>query len=121
MKPVALTHHGIQRGKQRAGLDKRALEKTAAKALTDGLVAGETNGRLRRYMDGMLIEHKGASCRIHGNHIFCFRGEVLITVLDLPLEHRRAALSALKKKREKEDVRSEASCKLAVLKKEAKP
>jgi hypothetical protein len=98
MKPVALTHHGIQRGKQRAGLDKRALEKTAAKAREEGIVAGDTTGCLRRYMDGMLIEHKGSICCIHGNHIFCFRGEVLITVLDLPLAHRRAAISALKKK-----------------------
>lgn len=116
MKPAALTHHGIQRGKERAGLDKRALEKTAAKAREDGLVAGDCSGRLRRYMDKMLIEHKGAKCHIHGNHIYCFRGDVLITVLDLPHEHRKAALSAGKKreagggKREAECGRREAEC-----------
>jgi len=98
MEHVDLTHHGVKRGKERAGLDRGALEKTAAKAKECGLVAGDTSGRLRRYMDGMLIEHKGATCYVHGNHIFCFRGDVLITVLDLPLAHRRAALSAAKKK-----------------------
>ena len=93
-----LTSHGRKRGKERCGLNAKALERTAAVALADGLHPKHTNGRLRRYLDGLSIGHKGTRHRVHSNHIYCFGGEdVLITVLELPHAFRNAAARALKK------------------------
>lgn len=93
-----LSHHGTRRGKERAGLDRRALERTAAKALQAGLHPKETAGALRRYLDGQAMQH-GKRLRVLGNHIFVFGSRhVLVTVLELPHEFRRAAASALKKR-----------------------
>jgi hypothetical protein len=94
-----LTHHGRKRGKERAGLDAKALQRTAAKALNVGLRPDETKSALRRYLDGLANGFPGCMQRIHGNHIFCFAGRgVLNTVYWLPREHRKAAAAALQKR-----------------------
>lgn len=93
-----ISHHARERGKQRAGLDAKALERTAAKALQDGLHAHETTGRLRRYLDAIAREHK-TTPRVHGNHVYFFgRENCLVTVIELPHEHRKSAASTLKKR-----------------------
>lgn len=96
LSPVS--YHAQERGKKRAGLDKDALARTAAKALKSGLVASEAKGSLRRYLDHLGAEHH-TTPRIHGNHVFIFgREDCLVTVLELPHEHRQAAASAFKKR-----------------------
>ncbi len=98
MENVNITHHGFKRGKQRAGLDARAMKNTAEKAWENGVRPSETTGRLKRYLDAQAINHKCIP-RIYGNQIYCFGKEaVVITVLHLPQEYRGAAASALKKR-----------------------
>lgn len=93
-----ISHHAKERGKQRAGLDAKALERTASIALEKGISAGETAGSLRRYLDGVAREHK-TTPRIHGNHVFFFgRDNCLVTVIELPHAHRKSAASTLKKR-----------------------
>ena len=93
-----LSDHGTRRGKERAGLDRRALERTAGRALSEGLDPQETSGSLRRYLDKLSAVHR-KTLRVLGNHIFVFGSRrVLVTVLELPHEFRRAAASALKKR-----------------------
>jgi hypothetical protein len=94
-----LTHHGKQRGKQRCGLDAKALARTAAKALRDGLGPDDTKGQLKLWLQTMADRREGYIQRIHGNHVYCFgKDRVLVTVLELPHDFRKAAASALRKK-----------------------
>ncbi|WAC18882.1 hypothetical protein OVA24_16750 [Luteolibacter sp. SL250] len=97
-KEVHLSEHGEARGKERVGLNAKALRRTAAKARAEGLRPTDTNGRLRRYLDKISIEHPGRHPRIHGEHIFIFAASTLITVLNLPHEFRNAAAKARRKK-----------------------
>jgi hypothetical protein len=94
-----LSHHGAARGKERAGLDRRALERTAGKALSHGLRPRDTTGSLRRYLDRLSIAHPGKHPRVHASHVFVFgSNDVLVTVMELPHNYRRSAASALKKR-----------------------
>jgi hypothetical protein len=79
-----LTVHAHDRGRERLGLSRGALERTAAIALRDGITRRETSGSLRRYLDAIVIEHgKGNNLRLYGHQIYIFEGEVLITILQL--------------------------------------
>lgn len=93
-----VSHHAMERGKSRCGLDKAATERTAALALRNGLRIRETRGRLRHYLESLQYDH-GTVPRIRGNHIFIFgREDCLVTILELPREYRRAAASAMIKR-----------------------
>ncbi len=97
-----LTDHGRARGKERAGLSRRALERTACRALAEGVQPRDAAGSLRRYLDKISIAHPGKRPRVHGQHVFIFgRNDALVTVMELPHEYRRAAASALAKRRRK--------------------
>lgn len=96
---VILTRHGRSRGKQRVGLNENALMRTAAIARSEGLHAKDTAGSLRRYLDKLMITHKGRVPRIHSGKIFVFGSDnVLVTVLELPHQYRRAAADCLAKR-----------------------
>jgi hypothetical protein len=94
-----VTHHAEARGKERAGLNRKALERTADKARTQGLRRKDAAGRLARYLDKLAITHPGKVPVIYGQHVYVFAGEVLITVMELPHEFRRAAADCLKKRK----------------------
>ncbi len=97
-KEIRLSEHGEERSKKRAGLDGRALKRTAAMARADGLRPTDTRGQLRRYLDNLCIEHPGRHPRIHGGHIYIFAESTLITCLHLPREFRNAAAKARRTK-----------------------
>jgi len=80
-----VTRHAMTRGKQRLGLGKKAMQRTADKALLLGRKHEEFTGGLRRYLDCVYLEHKKASnMRVHGQFIYLFAGVTLITVLNVP-------------------------------------
>lgn len=95
---MRITHHGFHRGKERCGLDAKAMERTAPKAWAEGLKPADLAGRVRRWLDGMGMEHKGVY-RIYGHHVFCFTPDaVLVTVLTVPVAHRGAIAAAMRKR-----------------------
>jgi len=94
-----LTHHAEARGKERAGLNRKALERAADAARLNGLRQQDTAGSLRRYLDRLAITHPGKAPVIHGQHVYVFAGKALITVMELPHKHRRAAADCLKKRK----------------------
>lgn len=97
---MRVTKHGQLRLKERAGFNRVAALRMAARALTEGISHGETTGRLRNYLDGLYRSNYVANnMRIHGEFIYLFTGETLITVLNLPNEHKKAA-NKLRKKEE---------------------
>jgi hypothetical protein len=84
MSAPHVTVHAHERGRERLGLSRAAVERTAAIALRDGITRGETSGSLRRYLDAIVIEHgKGFNLRLHGHQVYIFEGQVLITILQL--------------------------------------
>lgn len=89
---IQLTDHAIERAKERLGWNRAALVRMMGKVLAEGLPQRETRGRLRRYLDAMSRDHrKGDGNRIWSNHLFVIQGGTLVTVIELPKEHQRAA------------------------------
>lgn len=97
-----LTEHAKDRGKERLGLAKAALLRTAEIALRDGFKHRELSGPLRRYVDGLYLKRGTANnIRIHGEQVFVFDGDKLITVHPAP-QHLRPHLAKLRRHREED-------------------
>jgi nuclear transport factor 2 (NTF2) superfamily protein len=92
-RELQVSRHGERRARQRVGLPKRAVERNAQRALTEGIGYREASGALRRYI-GWLYESydgNGNNIRIYGDKVWIFHDAILITVLNVPGEHRKAA------------------------------
>lgn len=93
-----ITQHAVKRGKERLNLNAQSLSRLAQKALNEGIKHSETRGGLNRYIHMLYLEHRKANnIRIYGEHLFLFCGNLLVTVLYLPHEFRRAAQKAARK------------------------
>lgn len=86
-----LTDHAVERAKERCGWNRAALLRMATRAQECGVCGNDVAGSLRRYLDKLAITHPGKHAKIHGCWIFIFGGRVLVTVLELPHQFRRAA------------------------------
>ena len=105
MSAILTDHAGI-RGRERLGLARAAVLRTAEIALREGFTREHTSGPLRRYCDG-LYAHDGKAnragrmhLRIHGEQVFIFVGPVLVTVHAVPC-HLRGFLVKLRKRKER--------------------
>jgi hypothetical protein len=82
---MIITDHGLKRGKQRLGLSKQAIQKTAARALAEGVTHAEAVGQLKKYFDKLYFHNQSANnIRIWGDHVYIFRYDKLITVFPMP-------------------------------------
>lgn len=80
-----ITAHANDRGKERLGLNKAALQRTAEIALREGFTHAEATGQLKRYLDRLFLSERTANnLRIHGEQVFVFHSETLITVHQVP-------------------------------------
>jgi len=71
--------------KQRCGLPKKALERNVRKALESGISHNDCTGDLRRYLDWTYRVRKNAdNIKLYGNHMYLFKHEKLVTVIQLP-------------------------------------
>lgn len=75
-----VTFHAEDRADERMKISPKAIAKLAETAREKGIRFEDTAGRLRRFLDLKRHEHPGTQCRIYGEHLFWFRGELLITV-----------------------------------------
>jgi hypothetical protein len=95
-----VTHHAEDRGKERLGLAKAALHRTAEIALRDGIKTADTTGQLRRYLDKLYFHDRTANnIRIHGEQVFIFADEKLITVHPVPRELRHMLAKVRERRR----------------------
>lgn len=93
MKEARITAHAQERGRQRLGLHRSALQRTADRVLAEGITHAEATGQLKRYIDRLYLSHKPANAiRIYGEQVYIFHGVTLITVLPLP--HNLRGLAA---------------------------
>ena len=100
-----VTRHGNRRSRERLGIPKKAADRAAKKALDKGLKHKDVNGSLRRYMDYLYLRGGRAAnnMRLYGDHIYIFHDETLITVLNVPPEHRKQAVYLQRKIGVKDD------------------
>lgn len=84
-KSVYVTKHAAKRTKQRVGVKKKVAEANAQKALALGLSQSEAKGDLARYM-GKVYLRSGVpnKIRAYQHKLYLFKGNVLITVLNIP-------------------------------------
>lgn len=90
---LQVSKHGAKRARQRVGLPKKAVERNAQRALAEGIGYREATGALRRYISWLyeLYDGNGNNIRIYGDKVWIFHDSILITVLNVPGEHRKAA------------------------------
>lgn len=87
-----ITRHATLRVRERLGIPKCAVERIVLKALSDGISYSETTGRLRSYLEWLYAQKQDANnIRIKDHYVYLFCEELLITVLHLPPEYRKAA------------------------------
>lgn len=92
---MRMTTHASARMRERMGVPKRAVAKLAETALSEGKRHSDFAGSIRRYLDGVFLQHRSATnMRVYAQHLFIFDGETLITAWMLPPKFRnRKALS----------------------------
>lgn len=82
---IVITDHAYDRAKERLSLNRNALERTAKKAFVSGLKHSELKGKLQKYITKLWhMHHSANNIRIHGENIFIFINNTLITVYQLP-------------------------------------
>ena len=93
MGNCTVTRHANKRTRKRVGIPQKAVYRNARSALERGLGYAEAKGGLKRYIGWLYSSYNGAAnnIRIYNNYVYIFRDDVLITVLNLPPEHRAAA------------------------------
>lgn len=84
-KSVDVTQHAAKRIRQRLGINKKAAEKNAEKALRYGVTHAEAKGKLCKYLDSIfLLNYRPTNMRVYNRAVYLFRDQTLITVLPLP-------------------------------------
>lgn len=78
------TKHGEKRIRERVGVNKKTAEKLAEKAFAEGIRHQDTTGRLRKYLDKLLINGNANQINIYNRKVWLFKGDVLITTWGLP-------------------------------------
>lgn len=79
------TKHSRKRTKDRLGLSKKLADKNAQKALERGITHSEAKGSLSRYLDGLYLSHEVANnIKVYHRNVYLFRGDRLITIIQLP-------------------------------------
>jgi len=93
---MTITHHAKDRIRERGGLPKKAVERSVLRALQKGLRPEESTGNLRWYFDHLRrFERNASNIRIHGNYVYIFEMQTLITVYALPDEYKADMQQAL--------------------------
>lgn len=88
---VILTDHAIERLKERVGLNRKAGQRTAEKAYHHGTPPEATTGDLRTWLECLRCSATNATnLRLYGQHLYLFKGAILITVYWVPKEHLKS-------------------------------
>lgn len=99
---VKVTRHAEKRARQRLGIKKSAVERTAEKALEYGITHAEAKGKLSRHLDGIFtLNYKPTNLRVYNHNVYLFNGTTLITVIPLPSKFWAYADKLQRKKSEK--------------------
>lgn len=93
---MKLTHHAADRADERVSWPKGVTEKMAEKAFNVGIRRADVSGSLNRYL--FYLEKNGQiadTARIYGEHVYLFRGSVLVTIFPLQSKYKKLARQAM--------------------------
>lgn len=90
------TAHAMDRLRERGGFVKSAIDSTLDRVLK-GMPGTETAGRFRRFIDRQGILHHSLIYVGDNDLLFAVKGDVIVTVMTTPLEHRKQARIQLAK------------------------
>lgn len=97
------TEHAKDRIAERIGVHKKSAEKLADAALLHGNKHSDFSGSFCKYLDSVFLQNGHANnMRIYSQHIFLFKGDLLITVWRVPNKYINAVNKANKKRKEKQ-------------------
>ena len=84
---MVVSNHAYQRSSERSGFSKKATNRIAERAFTQGLPAESTKGQLKKWADEVYNKSTNdlRSVMLYGDKAYLFSSdEVLITVLQIP-------------------------------------
>jgi hypothetical protein len=89
---VIITDHAFERAKERLSMNKAAFVRVAERAYLKGIGAKHVSGNLKRYLNGRFLQSKIGNIVVHGENLFMFKKNLLITVYQLPNNLRKCAI-----------------------------
>jgi hypothetical protein len=82
---IVITEHAEKRAKERLSWNKSALQRMAQTAYKDGKGHSYYTGRMRKYLNSVYLSYKKANnIKIHGEVLYLFNGNTLITLYQIP-------------------------------------
>ena len=85
-----VSNHAKERIKERCGLGKKAYERIATKVFENGITHSQTKGRLNKWVTSLYFRNKKANnIRLFGNKAYIFCNDVLVTVIQIPVDLMR--------------------------------
>jgi len=87
---VIITKHADERADERMSFNHKTLEHLLPKVLSEGINSSMVKGKIKKYLDFLYLSHKthANNIRIFGEFVYIFMGETLITIMNLPNEHK---------------------------------
>lgn len=82
-----LTKHASMRMSQRCGIQKKTQAKVLRRAVRHGVTHAETteSTELNKWLNGLYLAHKNPNkILLYGNGAYLFKGDVLLTVINIP-------------------------------------
>lgn len=82
-----VSKHAEDRLKERCGFNRKTCERMAQKAYDDGITHAQTKGRLNKWITSLYFRNKNANnIRLYGDKAYIFCDEVLVTVIQIPVD-----------------------------------
>ncbi len=93
-----VSKHAEDRLKERCGFNRKTYERMAQKAYDIGITHAQTKGRLNKWITSLYFRNKNANnIRLYGDKAYIFCDEVLVTVIQIPVDLMKNLKSMIKK------------------------
>lgn len=100
---VILTKHAEMRIRERSGLNKKAAKRIAMSAYNRGISHKDTKGNLNKWVTSVYFNSPHECVvKLYGDKAFIFRGNTLITVLQIPSNLRNNMKVLVRRNNEKD-------------------
>lgn len=97
---VIVSKHAEKRLKERLGLQKKSIQRSAEIAFTKGIKHSETNGNLSKWVTSVYFNNKAANnIRLYNDKAWIFTDNRLITVLQIPSSLKKSMEDALDRRK----------------------
>lgn len=92
-----VSKHAEDRLKERCGFNRKTCERMAQRAFNDGITHAQTKGRLNKWLTSLYFRNKRANnIRLYGDKAYIFCDEVLVTVIQIPVDLMKDLKSMIK-------------------------